>query len=323
MPAGTVLVVMVLALGAAAVVGRAGALGPGDPGGDPGDAARIEAGAGARSPAGQPTVAAPAGRAGAAGDGTPRLRAPTPDRPLRLWVGGDAVAGELAAGLTRLTGRTRLFEVEEDVRPSTGLSHPDHFDWPDHLRHEVVPSDGGGADPDVLVVMFGADDEPPGPGSPGGPADPADSRAWLDRYRRRVAETMDLLRGPKEDRLVIWAGMPVTEAGAHGPVGPMNAVFASEAARRPWVRYFDAYPFLADPFGRYAPALANADGRTEEVRAADGVGLTPAGGLRLARAVHARLATLVDLRAAPLPDDPSQSAPPNIAERPYGRVAAG
>jgi hypothetical protein len=270
------------------------------------DAAAIEAGAGARSPAGQPTVepATTAGPAGAA-PAAPRLRAPTPGQPLSLWVGGDEPSLEMGLGVEHLAEAGGLFTVAREARGPSGLARTDGFDWPAHL---------GTVDADVAVVMFAGDDRALA-------ADGAGPAA-LAGYRRRVAEAMDALRPPAGDRLVMWVGAPVAEPGAPSAAAAINAVYASEAARRPWVRYVDALPFLADPFGRYAADLANADGRTRAVRG-EGGRLTPAGGTRLALAVYGRLATLVDLRAGPVPFDPAEAAPPSVVERDPAVVLAG
>jgi hypothetical protein len=288
------------------------------------DPEAIRAGAGAGPPGLQPTIPAPTTPPAAPPvDRTPRLRAPTPDRPLRLWVGGDSISQELGLGLSQLAGQTRLFDVGRDPRASTGLTRPDYFNWPEHLARDVAPVAGGRAGPDVVVLMFGGNDDQNLPAWNGEPAQTAGSPAWLDQYRRRVADTMDLLKSPTDDRLVIWPGIPVGEPGTLPHVAAINAVYASEAARRPWVRYFDSTAFLTDPFGRYTPTLANADGRTRTMRATDGIHLTTVGGLRLAHALYARLATLVDLRAAPLVADPAQAPPPDVAERSLDAVLAG
>jgi hypothetical protein len=284
--------------------------------------AAIVTGAGAQAPGRQQTV--PAGAAGATGDDdTPRLRAPTPERPLRLWVGGDSLSSELGAGLARLAGRSRLFEVVRDSRVSTGLTRPDYFNWPQHLARDVTPVTRSAFDPDIVVLQFGGNDDQAMPAWADEPAAEAGTPAWLDRYRRRVADTMDLLKSPQDDRLVIWLGIPVSKPGAVQHGAALNAIYASEAARRPWVRYFDSHAFLSDAFGRYVTSLANADGRSREMRAADGVHLTVAGGNRLAHAIYARLATLVDLRASPLRPDPAEAAPPSVQERPVHEVVAG
>jgi hypothetical protein len=170
--------------------------------------------------------------------------------------------------------------------------------------------------------MFGGNDDQNMPAFSGAPQARAGSPQWIDQYRRRVADTMDLLKSPQNDRLVLWPGIPVTRPGTVPNVNAMNAVYASEAASRPWVRYFDSYAFLADQYGRFSPTLPNADGRTRDMRSADGIHLTGSGSNRLAQAIYARLGTLVDLAASPLVPDPGQSAPPNVAERPTDAVVS-
>jgi uncharacterized protein len=290
MPAGimvaTVAGAIVLALLGSPAVGALRARGgPADP---VDGVESIVAGAGARSPEDQPTVGPGVQPAPGARDAVLRLPAPTPDRPLRLWIGGDRTSIETGFVLQQMAERSGLFRVTREARNVP--------DWPAHLTQDVAGP--GGSDPDVAVVMIGDDER-------GGP----------EALRQRTAAAMDALRRPDGDRLVMWVGRPVTAPGAGIPTEAINAVYADEAARRPWVRYVDASRFLSDPFGRYAAELANADGRTRVMRAPDGIGLTEAGGARLARAVYARLGTLIDLRASPLAPDPAQSAPANVTER--------
>jgi hypothetical protein len=253
-------------------------------------------------------------------DLTPHLRAPTPDHPLRLWIGGDSISIEVGQGLARLGGQSRLFDVVRDSRVSTGITRPDYFNWPEHLAASVAPVGGGGVDPDVLVIMFGGNDDQTMPAWHGAPSARAGSDEWVAAYRQRVGDTMDLLKSPDDDRLVIWPGMPVTQPGTLPHLRQMNAVYASEAARRPWVRYFDAYPFFADAQGGYASALPCADGRTRELRNRDGIHLNGAGGVRLAQALYAVLAGRIDLSASPLVPDAGLAAPPAVAERPLAQV---
>jgi hypothetical protein len=260
-----------------------------------GDVAAIEAGAGARPGRdGQPTVAAPPPGSTGGTPGALRLATPTRDRPLRLWIATDTTTMAMGLELQHLAEGAGLFTVDREAR--------DGVDWPARLAGDAVA-------PDVAVVMFGADAAGPAPG---------------DDLRHRVAATMDALRPARGDRLVMWVGVPAagSDAGAEAHAAAVNAVYAGEAARRPWVQYVDAFPFLSDPFGRYASDLVNADGRTRAVRADDGVALSTAGGSRVARAVYTRLGTLVDLRAAPLPADPAAEAPPNVVERDASTVMA-
>jgi hypothetical protein len=65
-------------------------------------------------------------------------------------------------------------------------------------------------------------------------------------------------------RIVAWVGMPAfTDAGLAAAAGRFNAIFADEAAKRPWVRYVDTSSITPDgPDGAHfglsgAAAVAN------------------------------------------------------------------
>ena len=113
------------------------------------------------------------------------LRTPTRKKPLRVWVGGDSMTQVFGRALVDDMRETRLMKATLDYRISTGLSRPDFFDWPRHLRYEVDK-----LRPEAIVIMFGANDgqdvEYEGKvlkfGTP----------AWTRLYRERVGEAMDI-----------------------------------------------------------------------------------------------------------------------------------
>ena len=108
------------------------------------------------------------------------------------------------------------------------------------------------------------------------------SEEWRTEYRDRVGKTMDLLRSPDNDRLVMWVGQPIMgpQSGVEH-LDQINYIYASEAKKRPWVQYFDAFPFFSDADGAYAKALANADGAEHVMRANDNIHLSTFGANRL------------------------------------------
>ena len=122
----------------------------------------------------------------------------------------------------------------------TGLTRPDYFNWPDHLLRDVTPLNGGGLDPDVLVIMFGGNDDQNIPAFNGKPAYVAGTPEWQAEYRQRVGDTMDLLKAKDNDRLVLWVGAPIMTPGRLEHIGQMDYIYATEAAKRPWVKYLDS-----------------------------------------------------------------------------------
>lgn len=242
----------------------------------------------------------------------PVITAPTPATPLRLWVGGDSMTQTIGSSLQRVLSTTGVFTTTLDSHVSTGLARPDYFNWPEHLVKDVLAKQGG---PQILVMMFGANDgqnmtDPSGKGLVRG------SDEWLAEYRRRVAATMDLLKSPTNDRLTIWLGPP--------PMGPgtkvrgmdqINHIIWSEARTRPWIQYFDTWPFFSDADLQFVREAPNADGVTRLLRQKDDVHLTVVGGDRLSWAVVDRIGRLVDLSAGHVTPPPSEAPPPSLVER--------
>ncbi|HEY8060728.1 MAG TPA: DUF459 domain-containing protein, partial [Acidimicrobiales bacterium] len=164
-----------------------------------------------------------------------------------------------------------------DYRISTGLSRPDYFNWPVHLRDDVLPTD-----PEVMVVVFGANDAQPleVDGTVRQVSDPA----WQAEYRRRVGTTMDLLRSAH--RRVVWVGQPrMRSSDFDHRMGILDDIYAAEAEKRPWIHFVDSRPVLAGEDGGYAAYLPGEDGQPELARQGDGIHLSRFGADRLADAV--------------------------------------
>ncbi len=255
------------------------------------------------------TEANPADLARAAA--TPQMRTPTAEEPLRLWVGGDSIVGIFGTELLKASSATGIIKGRLDYKPSTGLSRPDYFDWPNHMRNVAKDED-----PEVMVVMFGANDIQ-GMRVAGGAVQPL-TPGWLEEYRKRVGEIMDIMRDEKDgDRLVVWVGaLPMGPNSGVKGMEQVNYIYWSEAQKRPWIRYVDSWPFFVGPNGEYEARLTSADGKERLLRERDNIHLTAAGGDRLAWAVLSALGQTVDLSQsqATAPDD--QRAPDSVQERP-------
>ena len=213
-----------------------------------------------------------------------KLRTPDREHPLRLWVGGDSMAQVFGQSLVSIGDGTGLVTSELDYRISTGLSRPDVFDWPRELASIV----GRPESPDVLVIVFGANDSQ-GLKTPDGAIFQPETDGWRTEYRRRVAATMDIVRG--QGRLVVWLGQPVVrDEGFSRRLREVNSIFREEAAIRPGVIFLDSWELFVDPSGQYTPFIRDESGNEEAMRQADGIHLTRAGGDRLATAVLKRIA---------------------------------
>jgi uncharacterized protein len=240
----------------------------------------------------------------------PVIAAPTPETPLRFWVGGDSITQTFGTSMQQVVASTGVMNPTLDYHVSTGLARPDYYNWPEHLLKDVLPTD-----PQVMVIMFGAND---GQGMTGtdGKVYSRGTQEWLDEYRRRVAATMDLLKDPENDRLVIWVGAPVMRpgSGVH-EMDQLDYIYWSEAQSRPWIQYFDSWPFFSDANLQYVSEAPFADGTARGLRQKDGVHLSTVGGNRLSWAVLDRIGKYVDLSAGKVAPPADQAPPPGVVER--------
>jgi uncharacterized protein len=200
-----------------------------------------------------------------------------PLEPLRLWIGGDSLAGSLGPSLGALTGKSGVVQPVVDSRPSSGLLSPDFFNWPKKGADDMATFN-----PEVAVFIIGAND------AKNLPKDAEQNPQWQARYSTLVEQMLNVLAG--NGRAVYWVGAPVMSDTAFSErVESVNAVFRDVAANHPRVTYVDAFTIFSGPDGKYAPTLPGADGKTVRVRAQDGIHFTPEGGDILATTVFDQL----------------------------------
>jgi uncharacterized protein len=215
---------------------------------------------------------------GIVASGEQSCRAPlNPQEPLRLWIGGDSLAGSLGPSLGELAGKSGIVQPVVDSRVSSGLLSPDFFDWPRKGAEDMFTFK-----PEVAVFVIGTNDAKNL--SRGDAQDPR----WQTEYSALVEQTLQVLAG--NGRAIYWVGAPVmSDAAFSERVKAVNAVFRDVAARHRKVTYIDAFSIFSGPDGKYAPALPSSDGRVVRVRARDGIHFTAEGGDVLAKTVFDQL----------------------------------
>jgi len=199
----------------------------------------------------------------------PPLAKPTKKHPLRVYFGGDSLAG-LPGELLAIDGaKSGLMKVQTDYQVSSRLTNPDPVDWPQHLQAQMR-SDR----PDVGVFMIGIND----PGMPmiaGGQYTSYPKKAWLKEYEHR-AERLMLMMLHDGAKRVYWVGLPVMpEKGQTAQAYHLNELFKDAAAKHPSVVYVDTSALLATKKGGFIASL----------RSGDGVHFTNEGAQRIADAV--------------------------------------
>ena len=246
-----------------------------------------------------------ASRAGAETDAT----APAPAAPKHkiLILGDSMIAGAVGLYLENGLRKVDGHEVRRKGKSSTGLARPDFFSWPKEARAQVEAFP-----PEAVVVMFGGNDVQGLHMGKKGEWITWPEPGWPIEYARRVNEFADIV-APNGEPL-FWIGMPVMRPEKfHVRVQRVNTIFRAEMAIRPGGHFIDIWRLLADADGDYTDRLdvdGVPGGKTERVRAGDGIHLSVAGAHRVE--VHVRAIIAQVLSGAPAVADAAASAPAEV-----------
>jgi hypothetical protein len=196
--------------------------------------------------------------------------------PLRLWIGGDSLAGDLGYQLGPIVSKLGIVRAHVDYKVSSGLASDNVRDWPQNFTQEQSQYQ-----PEAVIFMVGANDAP----NVGSAVDSSGVPEWETKYRAQVDTMMDLLIGGTSQRTVFWIGSPILGGKHNHGVEDVDRVMREEAAKRPTVVYVDAYS-LFSVNAQYARSFPDAAGETVAMRTSDGIHFTTAGALFLAQHVY-------------------------------------
>ncbi|HEX9993409.1 MAG TPA: DUF459 domain-containing protein [Acidimicrobiales bacterium] len=195
----------------------------------------------------------------------PPRRRPTAEQPLRVWMAGDSLMGNLATAIGRMVSGDPRYDLRVRYEVGTGLARPDVLDWPATVAGEVQQED-----PDVVILLFGGNDAQDMQAD--GRYLSFGSPEWQAEYRYRVALTMD--QAAQGGRTVIWVGLPYTTRDELNQAFTIfNEIARTEAGKRDDVRFFDIVPALT-PTGAFEEFRPDPDGGTLRARERDGVHVT-------------------------------------------------
>jgi hypothetical protein len=222
-----------------------------------------------------------------------------------LILGDSMIAGAVGLFLENGLRKQHGYDVRRKGKSSTGLARPDFFSWPKEAQAQVEAFP-----PDAVVAMFGGNDVQglymgkgewitwPEPG-------------WSAEYARRINAFADIVApGGKP---LFWIGMPVMRPEKfHVRVQRVNTIFRAEMAIRPGGHFIDIWRLLANERGEYADRLdidGVPGGKTERVRAGDGIHLSVAGAHR----VEAHVRAIIHHTLSGTSADPTLAGGPTVA----------
>ncbi|HSO95088.1 MAG TPA: DUF459 domain-containing protein [Acidimicrobiia bacterium] len=237
-----------------------------------------------------PTTTTPAGPTPTT---LPPRQAYSPAHPLRLWIGGDSLGDTPGSSLIDQLSSNKAVGIigPVDTHISTGLARPEVFNWPAFLK-TIVTND----QPNAVVLTFGANDDQSLTGDGGGES--FGSPAWQTEYRRRLGGLMDTVTGAASHPVLFFVGIPPVRDMARFSADYVlinNLINAEAQARAGRVYYVDSVSALGTAAGGYTDGLPNPDGSVVQVRAADGIHFTRAGGDRVAAKILGAMHQAFDL----------------------------
>jgi uncharacterized protein len=199
---------------------------------------------------------------------------PTQQDEVNVLVTGDSQAQFVGEILTDLLP-SDLFDVSVVARNATGLTNPEFFNWEINARQEIAARK-----PDAVVMVMGGNDgfNVLHEGTLYGPDDPN----WQLEYARRAAVVMRELSSNGK-RPVYWVPPPTARDPKFNEIyATQNKAVEQAAAAVDGARYVDIYDTINH--GRYSDEL-KIDGRRVLARQSDGVHFSREGAVVPARLI--------------------------------------
>jgi uncharacterized protein len=204
----------------------------------------------------------------------PAFAPPTQQDEVNVFVTGDSQAQFVGEILTDLLP-SDLFDVSVVARNATGLTNPEFFNWEINAQQEIAARK-----PDAVVMVMGGNDgfNVLHEGSLYGPDDPN----WQLEYARRAAVVMRELSSNGK-RPVYWVPPPTARDPKFNDIyATQNKAIEQAAAAVDGARYVDIYNTINH--GRYSDEL-KIDGRRVLARQSDGVHFSREGAVVPARLI--------------------------------------
>jgi len=199
---------------------------------------------------------------------------PTQQDEVNVLVTGDSQAQFVGELLTDLLP-SDLFDVSVVARNATGLTNPEFFNWEINAQQEIAARK-----PDAVVMVMGGNDgfNVLHDGTLYGPDDPN----WQLEYARRAAVVMRELSSNGK-RPVYWVPPPTARDPKFNEIyATQNKAVEQAAAAVDGARYVDIYNTINR--GRYSDEL-KIDGRRVLARQSDGVHFSRDGAVVPARLI--------------------------------------
>lgn len=206
------------------------------------------------------------------------------ERPYtRFLFVGDSIMLDVGSQLQyQLRNNYKIADTKLDYKVSSGLNRIDYYDW--YARTENLINS---YKPDVLVVMFGGNDN----------QDITDfeghyrvrlSNEWKTAYRERVEKYAKLVSASSV-RKVYWIGQPISSRTRYNQAfSAFNTIYNEVSQSYPKIKFVSTWEKFSIA-GRFTPVVADRSGRRASVKVSDAIHFTTHGAKIVSELVIARM----------------------------------
>ncbi|HLO51826.1 MAG TPA: DUF459 domain-containing protein [Kamptonema sp.] len=184
---------------------------------------------------------------------------------------GDSIMLDLGTQIQyALRKDYQLTNARLDYKVSSGLNRIDYYDW--YARTTKVIND---YKPDVLVIMFGGNDDQDIIDSQG-KYRAALTEEWKKAYRERVEKYAKLV-SLSSVRKVYWIGQPMSNRQRYQKYFLiLNNIYSQVSKSYPKIKFISTWETFSEG-GKYATVVADRAGKKRYVKVNDGVHFTTHG----------------------------------------------
>lgn len=225
----------------------------------------------------QDQISAPITQPAASASETPTLTPLPPSLPALAagssrqisLVGDSMMAVGLSSTILREANKHADLRAIKAFRSGTGLARPDVFNW--QTKYPVMIAN---QQPNIVIVSIGAND------AQGfiqnGKVLPFGTDEWVDVYRQRVTDFMDMVSS--NSQYVLWVGLPpMKNPSFNAKISRINLITYNVVSQYPRAMWWNPVLYIGDSNGKFRDFGVSNDGKTTRIRSADGIHLSDDG----------------------------------------------
>ncbi len=206
------------------------------------------------------------------------------DDTYRILVIGDALAGGLGAGLSRMAEPEPRFEIVNRFQETSGIARPEVYDWPASL-----PKIMEGKEFNAVVVLLGAYDRQA--------IREGDFRLvfntpeWKAAYEARTDELLDVLNAA--GLKVFWVAIPPMGDAKYEADMKIVAALQKQEVLSKGQTYIDLRSYFLTPDGEYTDKGPDDTGEVSRLRSRDGIAFLRLGNNRFGQLLLAEIKRVI------------------------------